>query len=65
LSESGVYFGEIPETPGVWATGATEDSCRQELQEVLEDWIQLGLARGRRLPVIDELDINVNLEVVG
>jgi predicted RNase H-like HicB family nuclease len=65
LPESAMHFGEIPETPGVWATGATEDACREELQEVLEDWIQLGLARGRRLPIVDGIDINVSLEAAG
>jgi len=65
LPESGLFFGEIPETPGVWATGPTEPTCLHELQEVLEDWIELTLVRGWELPVIDGVDINVRLEVVG
>ena len=39
-------FGEIPPCPGVWATGNTVEECRQELQEVLEEWILLGIRLG-------------------
>jgi predicted RNase H-like HicB family nuclease len=62
LAESNEYYGEIAELPGVWATGATRDSCAEELQEVLEDWIALGLAMHHQFPVID--GINVNIEAV-
>lgn len=58
LSEDGTYFCEIPDTPGVWANAGTIDAGRQELREVLEDWITLGLARQQPLPVIEGIDIN-------
>ena len=48
-------FGEIPECPGVWATGKTEAECRQTLQEILEDWVLLGVRLGHTLPEIDAL----------
>lgn len=51
------YFGAILATPGVWAQADTLEASRQELQEVLEDWITLGLASHQPLPVIDGLDI--------
>lgn len=56
--EDGMYFGEIPLTPGVWATGETLDACKAALQDVLEGWIILGLRFGDSLPVIDGIDIN-------
>jgi predicted RNase H-like HicB family nuclease len=43
LLEDGTHFAEIPELPGVWANGDTLEACRQELQEVLEDWLLLKL----------------------
>jgi len=43
LPDDGVYYCEIPELPGVWATGADETAARAELQEVLEGWIALGI----------------------
>ena len=58
MPEDGTYFCEIPATPGVWASAATLEASRKELQEVLEDWITLGLAMHRPLPVIDGIDIN-------
>jgi predicted RNase H-like HicB family nuclease len=44
LPEGGGYYGEIPGLPGVWANADTLEACREELREVLEDWIALGLA---------------------
>lgn len=58
LSDSGAFFGRIPELPGVWAEAATLEACREELQEVLEGWIVLGLRMGHLLPVIDGIDLN-------
>lgn len=53
------YYGHIPGLDGVWATGETEISCREELQSVLEDWLALGLHLHHHLPVVDGIDINV------
>jgi predicted RNase H-like HicB family nuclease len=59
LPESGGYYGEIPELPGVWANADTLEACREELREVLEDWIALGLAQGSPIPSIDGFAITV------
>jgi predicted RNase H-like HicB family nuclease len=37
------YFGEIPGLKGVWANAKSLELCRQELSEVLEDWLFLKL----------------------
>lgn len=60
LSEEDGYYGEIPELPGVWATGSTEPACAEELQEVLEDWISLGLAMHHDFPIIDGVTIEIH-----
>ncbi|MDO8672354.1 MAG: type II toxin-antitoxin system HicB family antitoxin [Dehalococcoidia bacterium] len=59
LPEEGTYYGNIPDFQGVWATASTLESCRDELQEVLEDWIVLALRQGHRLPAFDGVDLNV------
>lgn len=59
----GTYFGEIPGLQGVWATGPTLEACREELQEVLEDWIKIGLYLHHTLPVVDGIDVNVKVPV--
>jgi len=59
LDESGQYFLEIPDLQGVWAVADAPDEGRAELQEVLEDWIELGLSAHEHIPVIDGIDINL------
>lgn len=57
LDEDEGYFGEIPECPGVWANADTLEACRDELQEVLEGWVLLGLQFGDTLPTIDGIEL--------
>ncbi|MGA7875264.1 MAG: hypothetical protein WCA08_06340 [Desulfoferrobacter sp.] len=39
LSDDGSYYGEIPECNGVYANAGTLEGCREELREVLEEWV--------------------------
>ncbi|MBI4494960.1 MAG: type II toxin-antitoxin system HicB family antitoxin [Chloroflexi bacterium] len=57
LPDDGTYYGEIPGFQGVWANSATLEACRQELQEVLEEWMLLRLANNLPLPVVDGIDL--------
>ncbi len=50
--DDGSYYGEIPGLQGVWANADTFEECRQELREVLEDWIALGIVLGHDIPDI-------------
>ncbi len=59
LSESGEeYIGKIPGLKGVWANADTLEGCRDELREVLEEWIILGLKMNHHIPVIDGIELN-------
>ena len=58
LDEKEGFFGEITECPGVWADAPVLEACRDELREVLEDWILVRARRQLDLPVIDGLDLN-------
>jgi len=53
------YFGKIPGLQGVWANAATLEACRAELQEVLEEWIIVGLRMGDPIPAIDGIELNI------
>ena len=53
------YFGAIEGLEGVWAQAATLCACREELQEVLEEWIILGLKMGHPIPSIDGVALTV------
>jgi len=57
LSDDG--YGEIPGFDGVYADADTLEDCRDELEEVLEEWIFLRIARGLPLLVIDGIELRV------
>ncbi|MCX7011007.1 MAG: type II toxin-antitoxin system HicB family antitoxin [Candidatus Sumerlaeota bacterium] len=59
LSDDGTFYGEIPECRGVWANASTLEACREELQEVLEEWILFCTHKNIPLPVIDGLEFAV------
>ena len=64
LPEDKFYYGEIPGFQGVYANADTLEECRQELQEVLEDWLLLGLRMGDDVPSVDGITL-VTTESVG
>ena len=51
------YYGEIPELPGVWASGRTLEGCRRELKEVVEGWILVSVERSLDLPRLGSVEI--------
>ena len=53
------YIGKIPGLQGVWANADILEACRDELREVSEEWIILGLKMNHRIPVIDGLELNL------
>jgi predicted RNase H-like HicB family nuclease len=57
LPDDGTYYGEIPDCNGVWANAESLEACREELQEVLEEWLLLGISLNHRLPVIDGIEL--------
>ncbi len=57
------YFGKIEGLQGVWANASSLEACREELREVLEEWILLGIKMGHTIPVIGGIDLNIK-EVV-
>lgn len=44
------YYGEIPALKGVWASGKTLEECRQNLADVLDNWIVVRLRKGLSIP---------------
>ena len=56
-TEDGGWFGRIPGFEGLWADGATVESCREALQSALEDWVVFGLVNGFAVPPIEGIDL--------
>jgi predicted RNase H-like HicB family nuclease len=59
LSDDGSYYGEIPGFEGVYANARTLEDCREELREVLEEWILLRVSRNLPLPVVDGRELKI------
>lgn len=59
LPDEDQYYGQIPGFQGVWANGPRLESCREELQQVLEDWILVSVAKNLPLPVVDGMELKV------
>ncbi len=57
LSDDGTFYGEIPGFDGVWANADTLEACREELEEVLEEWILFSISRNLPLPVVDAIEL--------
>ena len=62
--EDGTYFGQIYGFQGVWANADTLEECRQELREVLEGWILLGIERGHEIPVLPSMNLADKVKTV-
>ena len=59
LSDDGAFYGQIPGFDGVWANAATLEECRDELEEVLEDWILFRVSKNLTLPAADGIELTV------
>ena len=60
IPDDGTFYGEIPGFQGVYATAATLEACREELESTLEDWLLFRVSRNLPLPEAG----GVKLEIV-
>ncbi|MBI3967506.1 MAG: type II toxin-antitoxin system HicB family antitoxin [Chloroflexi bacterium] len=63
VPEDQAFYGWIPGFEGVYSYADTLEACREELQEVLEEWIVLGLRHDDPLPVVDGIDLSIKAVV--
>ncbi len=59
LSDDHSFYGEIHECPGVYANADTLENCRNELEEVLEEWLLFRIYKNLSVPKIDGLEIKI------
>lgn len=59
LADDGSYYGEIPECNGVYANAATLEQCREQLREVLEEWVLFRVHKNLPLPVVDGIELTI------
>ena len=53
------YYAEIPTCKGVYAVGKTLEDCREELTEVLEEWVLFRVSKNLEIPVIKGIKLKV------
>jgi len=58
--DDGSFVAEIPELPGVLATAGTLEACRDQLAEVVEEWILVRVSRGLGVPILDGVSVSVS-----
>ncbi|HPD16445.1 MAG TPA: type II toxin-antitoxin system HicB family antitoxin [Planctomycetota bacterium] len=59
LPDDGTYYGEIPECQGAYACAATLEGCREQLREVIEEWVLFRVHKNLPLPVIDGIELAI------
>lgn len=59
LPDDNSFYGEIPGFDGVYANADTLEACRDELGEVLEEWIFFRISRNLPLPVVDGIELSI------
>ena len=62
ILEDGTYYGWIEELAGVWASAASLEECREELESVVEDWLLLGLKLGHHITPLGDVNLNMPVE---
>jgi predicted RNase H-like HicB family nuclease len=60
LDDDGTYYGEIPGFEGVYANAESLEACRDELEEVLEEWVLFRVSQNLSLPTVDGIEIRVH-----
>ena len=55
----GETLQEIPGFEGVWADAVSLEDRRDELEEVLEEWLLFRLSRQLPVPILDGMDLVV------
>jgi predicted RNase H-like HicB family nuclease len=57
--EDGTFCGEVPRLRGVLTTADRLEACRDQLAEVVEEWVLVRVARGLRVPPLGGIEVRV------
>ena len=57
--EDGTFYGEVPRLRGVLTTGKTLEDCRNQLAEVVEEWVLVRVAKGLAVPALGKIGVKV------
>ena len=54
-----ITTGDISSFDGVYANAKTLEACREELEEVLEEWMLLRVSKNLPLSVVDGIELAI------
>lgn len=57
--EDGTFYGEIPKLRGVLAVGLNLEACRNQIAEVVEEWVLVRVAKGLPVPPLGRIEVRV------
>lgn len=57
--DDGTFYGEVPRLRGVLASANSLEACRDQLAEVVEEWVLVRVARGLRVPAVAGIEVRV------
>ncbi len=58
IDDAEPFYGEVPGLKGVWATGATLEGCRDNLESTVEGWLLVRLSRNLSIPEIGSITVS-------
>ena len=59
LKDDNTFYGEILGFNGVYANSNTLEKCREELEEVLEEWLFFRISRNLPIPVVNGIELKI------
>jgi len=57
--EDGTFYGEVPKLRGVLAAGPNLEACRNQIAEVVEEWVLVRVAKGLPVPPFGKIEVRV------
>jgi predicted RNase H-like HicB family nuclease len=57
--DGGVFCATVPGLPGVIATGDSLENCRDQLAEIVEEWVLVRVSRGLSVPRLGTVRVQV------
>jgi predicted RNase H-like HicB family nuclease len=57
--EDGTFYGEVPRLRGVLTVADTLEGCRNQLAEVVEEWVLVRVARSLPIPPLGKVKVKV------
>ena len=57
----GTFYGKVPRLRGVMTTASTLERCREQLGEVIEEWVLIRVAKRLPIPRLGKARVKVQL----